>query len=575
MTFDELVIFYLKLINCSAKELTIESGLANGTISHYIHAQRKPTTNSPTVKMIANGIVAIGEKKNIVLGKDDIINHMYITSESDEPPEHFVFRKNMRRLLDHMGMSLNDLGSALNYDPSYMSRLLAGHRRPYNLEDIKRNTAKYFARYSSHDEDLICRLAAFYGCTPFEAGTDKKMADQTYRWISTDHGSKHSDTIIGELLDRINDFDMDGYRDFLHIDSVKLPMLPENRIIDKHYKHFSELKDAELDFIRNNEMTCSSGSITMYCDMPLNIEACDRSFVKNWAFGIYTLIERGITVNMIHDIYRPKHELLTELMYYIPLHMTGAVTPYCLWKRPDTPIMHLLHVSSTTAISGEAEYINEPIGSFHVTSDPEQLATYKSQADILMKKSKPLVRIYNKSKMDKYIRFMRRCPSVIASMISYSTVPIFVFSEDLLRSVLSQYSLSEEDIELIFRYRSHYRNEIENLPKNITIEILTPKIDLQPKYAKVTTLFLTDIFIENEIELTFEQYTRLIVELRKYADSMGNIKIIYSDKPNFEDLSACIIKDKLAIISKRTNPAIHLITEHHDIVNSIYDFFFD
>ena len=144
-----------------------------------------------------------------------------------------------------------------------------------------------------------------------------------------------------------------------------------------------------------------------------------------------------------------------------------------------------------------------------------------------------------------------------------------------MRSVLSQYSLSEEDIELIFRYRSHYRNEIENLPKNITIEILTPKIDLQPKYAKVTTLFLTDIFIENEIELTFEQYTRLIVELRKYADSMGNIKIIYSDKPNFEDLSACIIKDKLAIISKRTNPAIHLITEHHDIVNSIYDFFFD
>ena len=63
MTFDELVIFYITLIGCTAKELTIESGLANGTISRYMHAQRKPTSNSTTVPMIADGMVSLAKKR--------------------------------------------------------------------------------------------------------------------------------------------------------------------------------------------------------------------------------------------------------------------------------------------------------------------------------------------------------------------------------------------------------------------------------------------------------------------------------------------------------------------------------
>ncbi len=575
MTFDELVIFYITLIGCTAKELTIESGLANGTISRYIHAQRKPTANSPTVSMIADGIVSLAKKQNIILDRDEIIESMFIASETDESSEHSVYRKNLRRLIDYMGMSLIDLGNALNYDPSYMSRLLAGHRRPYNLEDLKLNTARFFARYASHKEDIICRLADLYGCTPFEAGTDNKMAEQTLRFISTDHGTKHSDTVIGELLDRINEFDMESFREYLHIDSIKLPVLSENRIIDKRYNKYSQLKTAELDFIRNIEMTCTSGTIVMYCDMPLNIESSDRSFMKNLAFGIYTLIDRGVTVRMIHDVYRPADELLNELIMYIPLHMTGAVTPYRLKKKSNTTLMHLLHVSNTTALSGDARNIDEPVGSFHVTSEPESFEIYKQQAKILMTKSKPLVRIYDKNKKNRYISFLKRCPSIIKTLISYSTIPIFALSEDLLMSILGRYTLTQKDYELILRYRSHYLHDIKKLSNDITIEIIVPQIEKQPKSAKVLPLFLTDIFIAEDISLTYAEYMRLMAELKDFADSMGNVKLVYKHSPLFNDLSVCIIKNKLAVISKRSNPAIHFVTDHSDLVNSVYNFFYD
>ena len=149
MTFDELVIFYITLIGCTAKELTIESGLANGTISRYIHAKRKPTSNSTTVPMIADGIVSLAKKQNIILDRDEIIQSMFIACETDESLDHALYRKNLRKLIDYMDLSLINIGSALNYDPSYISRVLAGHRHPYNLEELKINTAKFFAKYSS------------------------------------------------------------------------------------------------------------------------------------------------------------------------------------------------------------------------------------------------------------------------------------------------------------------------------------------------------------------------------------------------------------------------------------------
>ncbi len=574
MTFDELMIFYITLIGCTAKELTVESGLANGTLSRYIHGLRKPTANSPTVSVIADGIVSLAHKKDITLDREEIIRSIYIACEADESLAHSLYRKNLRKLIDYMGISLIDLGNALNYDPSYMSRVLGGQRRPYNLEELKLGTAKFFARYASRKEDIIRRLAGLYGCTPFEAGTDSKMAEQTYRYISTDHGTKHSGTPIGELLDRINEFDMEAFREYLHIDTIKLPILSEHRLIDKRYSEFSQLKAAELDFLRYIEMTCSSGHIVMYCDIPLPSHSYDQAFVKNWAFGIYTLIERGVKINMIHDIYRPADELIKELIEYLPLHMTCSVTPYCLKKNAGSQLMHLLLISSTAALSGEAKNSGDPVGSFHVTSEPESFSVYKSQGDVLLKKAKPLVRCYNKAKMSKYLSFIKRCPSVIKSSMSYSAVPIFVLSEELLSDILGRYDLPEETRSLIMRYRDHYRTEIEKLPKDRTIEINVPKIEKQPRSTKVVPLFLTDIFVEDEIKLTYHEYTRLITELEAFAEDMGNVRVSYDRRPMFDDLSVRVIKDKLAIISKRTNPVIHLVTDHNALVESVYEFFF-
>lgn len=573
MTFDELVIFYITLIGCTAKELTIESGLANGTISRYIHAQRKPTSNSTTVPMIADGIVSLAKKQNIILDRDEIIQSMFIACETDESLDHALYRKNLRKLIDYMDLSLINIGSALNYDPSYISRVLAGHRHPYNLEELKINTAKFFAKYSSHQEDIICRLAELYGCTPFEAGTDNKMAEQTYTWLSTDHGTLHSSTPIGGILDTINEFDMEAFKDYLHIDSINLPTLNNNRIIDKRYKNFSSLKSAELDFIRNIEMTSKTGTTLMYCDMPLDIQACDPSFVKNWTFGIYTLIARGIKIRMIHDVYRPVDEIIAELQMYIPLHMTGEVYPYCLRKKSNTSLLHILHVSDTTALSGDAKDIYGKDSNFHVTSNPDDVLVYQKQANILINKSKPLVRVYSKNNMNKYISFIKKCPTVVTSSILYSTIPIFMFSEELLKTVIGRYDLPNEDVELILKYRDRYLFEITQLSNNCSINIIVPQIAKQPKSTKVLHLILADIFIDTEITLTYEEYVRLIKDCECFSEQYSNINLIYDKKPFFDDISVVVIENKLAVISKRANPVIHFVTDHEEIVNSTYNLF--
>ena len=175
--------------------------------------------------------------------------------------------------------------------------------------------------------------------------------------------------------------------------------------------------------------------------------------------------------------------------------------------------------------------------------------------------------------MNKYISFIKKCPTVVTSSILYSTIPIFMFSEELLKTVIGRYDLPNEDVELILKYRDRYLFEITQLSNNCSINIIVPQIAKQPKSTKVLHLILADIFIDTEITLTYEEYVRLIKDCECFSEQYSNINLIYDKKPFFDDISVVVIENKLAVISKRANPVIHFVTDHEEIVNSTYNFF--
>lgn len=55
--------------------------------------------------------------------------------------------------------------------------------------------------------------------------------------------------------------------------------------------------------------------------------AKDRDFTKKYMFGLAVLLKKGLHLNVVHNLDRPFHELMPGLEGWIPLYMTGQITP--------------------------------------------------------------------------------------------------------------------------------------------------------------------------------------------------------------------------------------------------------
>ncbi len=72
MFFKDLLNNYLRELNCTSKELSIESNISEAVISRYRSGQRIPKENSIQINNLINALYNISLKKNIKLNKKEI-----------------------------------------------------------------------------------------------------------------------------------------------------------------------------------------------------------------------------------------------------------------------------------------------------------------------------------------------------------------------------------------------------------------------------------------------------------------------------------------------------------------------
>ena len=91
--------------------------------------------------------------------------------------------------------------------------------------------------------------------------------------------------------------------------------------------------------------------------------------------------QKGLRINMIHNVNRPFSEMMLGLESYIPMYMTGQISPYYLNETPNQVFGHFLKVSGTVALSGEC------IAGFH--NDGKYYLTKKKGRGVLLQTPRP------------------------------------------------------------------------------------------------------------------------------------------------------------------------------------------
>ena len=569
MKFNEVLNRYLKELDCTAKKLSIESGLTGSVICRYRSGERTPIKNSEQLKKLTTAIFNIAKEK----GKnkytlDKIVNDFNSTFQNDDF-DYTTFSNNLNTLITSLNINTHEMSKYIVFDASHISRIRYGKARPSNPIEFSNKICTYiFNRYKSPDD--INNLSAIIGCKKSDLANNK-FYNTLFAWLTSEATPVKSQ--VSDFLYNLDSFNLDDYIKVIKFDKLKVPSIPFYKAKSRHYYGLEEMKEGELNFFKATVLSKSKEDIFMCSDMPMEDMAEDTEFGKKWMFAIAMCLKKGHHLNIIHNVDRPFNEMMLGLESWIPIYMTGQISPYYLKDSRNNVYNHFNYVSGTVALTGECIKGYHNKGMYYLTTNKNEIRYYKEKSDLLLKKAKPLMEIYKENNIREYKLFLKKDENIICDRTRYlSALPLFTITDELLIKILKRNKLSKTDIDKIIRYKNEELKYMNNIFKNNKVNDYIYVIKENEFKNDSPSLSLNNLFIDKKINYTYKEYMEHLKQTNEYTTKVNNYEINYVDNKTFKNITITFIKNHYVIISKSSNPTIHFVIEHPKLVEAIENF---
>ena len=207
-----------------------------------------------------------------------------------------------------------------------------------------------------------------------------------------------------------------------------MPTVPFQIPSAKTYFGLKEMMESELDFLKATVLSKSMHDVTMYSDMPMEEMAKDADFPKKWMFGMAMLLKKGLHLNQIHNLDRSFEDMMLGLESWIPMYMTGQISPYYLKNVQNNSFLHLIKVSGSAALSGEAVAGHHSDGKYYLTKSKKEVEYYSKRAQQLLSNAYPLMEIYRADRENELKAFLLADAGKAGKRRSIiSTLPLYIY----------------------------------------------------------------------------------------------------------------------------------------------------
>lgn len=569
MNFKEVLNKYLKELNCSSKKLSNESGLSESVISRYRSGERTPVKNSEQLNKLTKALFNIAKDN----GKnkytfDKIESDFNIALPSDDF-DYTTFSNNLNTLITSLNINTHEMSKYIVFDASHISRIRYCKAKPSNPVEFSNKICSYILnRYKNPDD--INNLMMIIGCKKSDL-SNEKIYSTLFNWLTSEIVPVKNQ--ISDFLHHLDSFNLDDYIKVIKFDELKVPSIPFYKAKTKHYYGIEEMKQGELNFFKGTVLSKSKEDIFMCSDMPMEDMAKDIDFGKKWMFAIAMCLKKGHHLNIIHNLDRPFNEMMLGLESWIPIYMTGQISPYYLSNLKNNIYTHLNYVSAAAALSGECINGFHNKGMYYLTTNKNEIEYYKEKSDLLLKKAKPLMEIYRESNIKEYHLFLKKDENIECDRTRYiSSLPLFTISDELLIKILKRNKLTKEEINKIIKYKNNefkYMNSI--LKKNKVFDYIYV-IKENEFISDTPSLSLNNLFIDKTINYTYKEYIEHLKLTNEYAKNNKNYNILTEKDKTFKNIMINILKNNHVIISKNSNPTIHFVIRHPKLVAAIESF---
>ena len=569
MNFKEVLNKYLKELDCSSKKLSNESGLSESVISRYRSGERTPVKNSEQLNKLTKALFNIAKdngKNKYTL--DKIVSDFNIALPSDDF-DYTTFSNNLNTLITSLNINTHEMSKYIIFDASHISRIRYGKAKPSNPVEFSNKICSYILnRYKNPDD--INNLMMIIGCKRSDL-SNEKIYSTLFNWLTSEIVPVKNQ--ISDFLHHLDSFNLDDYIKVIKFDELKVPSIPFYKAKTKHYYGIEEMKQGELNFFKGTVLSKSKEDIFMCSDMPMEDMAKDIDFGKKWMFAIAMCLKKGHHLNIIHNLDRPFNEMMLGLESWIPIYMTGQISPYYLSNLKNNIYNHLNYVSAAATLSGECINGFHNKGMYYLTTNKNEIEYYKEKSDLLLKKAKPLMEIYRENNIKEYHLFLKKEENIECDRTRYiSSLPLFTISDELLIKILKRNKLTKEEINKIIKYKNNefkYMNSI--LKKNKVFDYIYV-IKEDEFISDTPSLLLNNLFIDKTINYTYKEYIEHLKLTNEYSKNNKNYNILTEKDKTFKNITITILKNNHVIISKNSNPTIHFVIRHPKLVAAIESF---
>ena len=569
MNFKEVLNKYLKELNCSSKKLSNESGLSESVISRYRSGERTPLKNSEQLNKLTNALFNIAKDSGKNKYTLDKITYDFNSVLTSDDFDYTTFSNNLNTLITSLNINTHEMSKYIVFDASHISRIRYGKAKPSNPVEFSNKICSYILnRYKNPDD--INNLMMIIGCKKSDL-SNEKIYSTLFNWLTSEIVPVKSK--VSDFLHHLDSFNLDDYIKVIKFDELKVPSIPFYKAKTKHYYGIEEMKQGELNFFKGTVLSKSKEDIFMCSDMPMEDMAKDIDFGKKWMFAIAMCLKKGHHLNIIHNLDRPFNEMMLGLESWIPIYMTGQISPYYLSNLKNNVYNHLNYVSAAAALSGECINGFHNKGMYYLTTNKNEIEYYKEKSDLLLKKAKPLMEIYREGNIKEYHLFLKKDENIVCDRTRYiSSLPLFTISDELLIKILKRNKLSKEEINKIIKYKNNefkYMNSI--LKKNKVFDYIYV-IKEDEFISDTPSLSLNNLFIDKIINYTYKEYIEHLKLTNEYAKNNKNYNVLTEKDKTFKNITITILKNNHVIISKNSNPTIHFVIKHPKLVEAIESF---
>ena len=566
MTFSEQLNAYISELNCTAKELTDVSGLSASVLSRYRTGSRVPTTDSEQFMQLVQGIATIANERGYSEFTVEKIQKTLEDCLQDATFPYELFQINFDTLLTSLSINVADLSHFLNFDSSYISRIRNGQRRPSNPQDFAQNVSKYIAGHCSESDKVT--IAKLVHCTTDEINNDSLCRDKIIHWLLNEQIEKKD--VVLPFLSKLDEFDLNEFIRSIHFDELKVPSVPFQLPTSKNYYGIDEMCEGTLDFFKATVLSKSKEDLIANDDTPMADKANGTDFMKKYIFAVALTLKKGLHIHFIHNINRPFEEMMMGLEGWIPMYMTGQISPYYLKDVHNKLFGHFLYSSGAAALSGECIMDYHQNGKMYLTKNKTEMSYYRQRALDILSKASPLMDIYRIESKDAFYSFVERdivTPGNRRSILS--ALPIHTLSEELLLQILNHNHIEEADKKQILDFAKKQRQLYENILSNRQIIDEIPVISETEFNEQPMLLPLSEIFYEKDIVYTYAEYLEHMEQTITYSQNNSNYTVKQNSRYPFKNIQIRILEGKWVVISKNKTPAIHFVIHNPQLRNAL------